>query len=73
MTALGTTAGAEPGSVDAAAGWGFTTAQVHAGQVPDPLTGARALPIYQTTSYVFPDADRAAGRFAGTEDGSTSS
>lgn len=50
---------------------GFTTRQIHAGQVPDPLTGSRALPIYQTTAYVFPDAGHAARRFAGVEDGYT--
>ena len=33
--------------------FGFDTRQVHAGQRPDPNTGARAVPIYQTTSYVF--------------------
>ena len=33
--------------------WSFETKQVHAGAVPDPTTGARAVPIYQTTSYVF--------------------
>ncbi len=49
--------------------WGFDTLQVHAGQQPDPSTGARALPIFQTTAYVFPDADSAAGRFALTEPG----
>jgi cystathionine beta-lyase/cystathionine gamma-synthase len=37
------------------------TLALHAGQVADPVTGARAVPIYQTTSYVFPDADHAAG------------
>ena len=42
----------------------FTTRQIHAGQTPDTHTGARALPIYQTTSYVFDDADQAANRFA---------
>ncbi|MFK5635710.1 MULTISPECIES: bifunctional o-acetylhomoserine/o-acetylserine sulfhydrylase [unclassified Ornithinimicrobium] len=42
----------------------FTTRQIHAGQTPDTATGARALPIYQTTSYVFEDADQAANRFA---------
>src|SRR5690606_12468007 len=42
----------------------FTTRQIHAGQTPDPATGSRALPIYQTTSYVFADADQAANRFA---------
>ena len=44
--------------------WNFETRQVHAGQQPDPTTGARALPIYQTTSFVFPDAETAAARFA---------
>jgi O-acetylhomoserine (thiol)-lyase len=39
------------------------TLAVHAGQVPDPTTGARAVPIYQTTSYVFNDADHAARLF----------
>ncbi len=42
----------------------FTTRQVHAGQTPDPATGARALPIHQTTSFVFSDAEQAANRFA---------
>ncbi|MGC5584403.1 bifunctional o-acetylhomoserine/o-acetylserine sulfhydrylase [Ornithinimicrobium sp. W1665] len=42
----------------------FDTRQIHAGQTPDAATGARALPIYQTTSYVFEDADQAANRFA---------
>ncbi|MDD3223939.1 MAG: O-acetylhomoserine aminocarboxypropyltransferase/cysteine synthase [Clostridium sp.] len=41
----------------------FETLQVHAGQVPDPTTGARAVPIYQTTSFVFKDADEAADFF----------
>ena len=40
----------------------FATLAVHAGQSPDPATGARAVPIYQTTSYLFQDADHA-GRF----------
>ena len=44
--------------------WGFETRQVHAGQVPDAATGARALPIYQTTSYVFNDTQHAANLFA---------
>ncbi len=39
------------------------TLALHAGQVPDPATGARAVPIHQTTSYVFADADQAAGLF----------
>lgn len=41
----------------------FETLQVHAGQEPDPTTGSRAVPIYQTTSYVFKDADEAADFF----------
>jgi len=43
--------------------WGFETKMVHAGAVPDPTTGARAVPIYQTTSYVFRDTDHAAALF----------
>ena len=46
------------------AGWKFETRQIHAGQAPDAATGARALPIYQTTSYVFDSAEQAANRFA---------
>ncbi|PRY16059.1 bifunctional o-acetylhomoserine/o-acetylserine sulfhydrylase [Kineococcus rhizosphaerae] len=46
-----------------AAAWKFETLQVHAGQTPDPATGARALPIYQTTSYQFRDTDHAAALF----------
>jgi len=42
---------------------GFETLSLHAGQHPDPVTRARAVPIYQTTSYVFDDADHAAGLF----------
>ena len=44
-------------------GWSFETRQIHAGQEPDPTTGARALPICQTTSYVFRDTDHAANLF----------
>ncbi len=44
--------------------WGFETRQVHAGQQPDSATGARALPIYQTTSYVFNDTAHAENLFA---------
>ncbi len=43
--------------------YGFETLCLHAGQVPDPATGARAVPIYQTTSYVFNDTDHAASLF----------
>jgi len=42
----------------------FATNAVHAGQVPDPTTGSRAVPIYQTTSYLFQDADHAGRLFA---------
>src|SRR2546427_12904473 len=41
----------------------FATLALHAGQRPDPATGARAVPIYQTTSYVFRDVDTAAALF----------
>lgn len=44
--------------------FGFNTLLLHAGQRPDPTTGARAVPIYQTTSFVFDDADDAAALFA---------
>lgn len=50
--------------------WKFETLQVHAGQEqPDPATDARAVPIYQTTSYVFKDCKQAAARFALAESG----
>ncbi|WP_026553977.1 bifunctional o-acetylhomoserine/o-acetylserine sulfhydrylase [Arthrobacter sp. 35W] len=45
-------------------GWSFETRQIHVGQEPDATTGARALPIYQTTSFVFPSTESAANRFA---------
>ncbi|WP_455449087.1 O-acetylhomoserine aminocarboxypropyltransferase/cysteine synthase family protein [Natrinema thermotolerans] len=48
---------------------GLGTRSVHAGQSPDPETGAMAPPIYQTTSYVFEDADTAADRYALEDDG----
>jgi O-acetylhomoserine (thiol)-lyase len=44
--------------------WGFRTRAVHAGSRPDPTTGARAVPIYQTTSFVFEDSADAADLFA---------
>jgi O-acetylhomoserine (thiol)-lyase len=43
--------------------YGFDTLQIHAGARPDPATGARQVPIYQTTAYVFRDADHAAALF----------
>ncbi len=43
--------------------WGFDTTAIHAGSAPDPATGARQVPIYQTTAYVFKDAAHAARLF----------
>lgn len=43
--------------------YNFNTLAVHAGAKPDPTTGARTTPIYQTTSFVFDDADHAASLF----------
>ncbi|MFM7210873.1 MAG: bifunctional o-acetylhomoserine/o-acetylserine sulfhydrylase [Actinomycetota bacterium] len=50
-------------------GWSFETRQIHAGQTPDGTTNARALPIYQTTSYTFNDTTHAANLFALKEHG----
>jgi O-acetylhomoserine (thiol)-lyase len=49
--------------------WGFETRQIHAGQEPDPTTGARAVPIYQTTSFQFRDTTHAANLFGLAEVG----
>ena len=49
--------------------WSFDTRQIHAGASPDPTTGSRATPIYQTTSYVLGDTERAANLFALAEPG----
>ncbi|MGW6933904.1 bifunctional o-acetylhomoserine/o-acetylserine sulfhydrylase [Lentzea sp. NPDC054927] len=49
--------------------WSFETTQIHAGAAPDPATGARATPIYQTTSYVFRDTQHGADLFALAEPG----
>lgn len=50
--------------------WAFETKQLHIGQEqPDPLTNARAVPIYQTTSYVFDNCQSATDRFALKETG----
>ncbi len=54
---------------DPTATWSFETKQVHAGQTPDTATNARALPIYQTTSYTFRDTDHAAALFGLAEPG----
>src|ERR1700738_3447564 len=51
--------------------FGFDTRSVHAGQRPDPYTGARAVPIFQTTSYVFEDPESAAAYFNLQEYGNT--
>jgi O-acetylhomoserine (thiol)-lyase len=57
--------------VEAPHHFGFETRQVHAGQRPDPNTGARAVPIFQTTSYVFEDPEAAAAYFNLQEYGNT--
>ena len=49
--------------------WGFETRQIHSGQEPDPATGSRAVPIYQTTAYQFRDSAHAANLFALGEPG----
>lgn len=54
---------------DPSADWSFETKQIHAGQTPDAATNARALPIYQTTSYTFRDTDHAAALFGLAETG----
>lgn len=51
------------------AAWSFETKQIHAGAVPDPATGARAVPIYQSTSFVFRDTRHAADVFSLAEPG----
>jgi O-acetylhomoserine (thiol)-lyase len=51
------------------ADWKFETKQIHSGAAPDPVTNARATPIYQTTSYVFKDAEHAKNLFALAEFG----
>ncbi|MEU5168170.1 MULTISPECIES: bifunctional o-acetylhomoserine/o-acetylserine sulfhydrylase [Streptomyces] len=54
---------------DAGAAWSFETKQIHSGAVPDPTTGARAVPIYQSTSFVFKDTKHAADLFSLAEPG----
>src|SRR6201992_3785438 len=68
MTDQPTSSGAR-GEEDRA--FGFETRQLHAGQRPDPNTGARAVPIFQTTSYVFEDPESAAADFNLQEYGNT--
>jgi len=60
-----------PPQAGAAAKWRFDTLQVHAGQSPDPVTGARAVPIYQTTSYVFKSTEHARSVINFEEPGNT--
>src|SRR5581483_9631436 len=55
----------------AARSFGFETRQLHAGQRPEPNTGARAVPIFQTTSYVFEDPESAGAYFNLQEYGNT--
>ena len=56
---------------DGTSEFGFDTRAIHAGQRPDPYTGARAVPIFQTTSYVFEDPESAAASFNLQEYGNT--
>ena len=58
----------EPTTPDSSA-WSFETKQIHSGAVPDPATNSRAVPIYQTTSYVFNDTNHAAALFSLAEPG----
>jgi O-acetylhomoserine (thiol)-lyase len=62
---------AERGVPEPARTFGFETRQLHAGQRPDPNTGARAVPIFQTTSYVFEDPESAGAYFNLQEYGNT--
>ncbi|MGW2037102.1 bifunctional o-acetylhomoserine/o-acetylserine sulfhydrylase [Streptomyces virginiae] len=64
----GHTAESEPAAAGTPA-WSFETRQLHAGTTPDPATGARAVPIYQTTSFVFRDTQHAADLFSLAEPG----
>ncbi|WP_405744934.1 bifunctional o-acetylhomoserine/o-acetylserine sulfhydrylase [Streptomyces sp. NBC_01525] len=57
------------GAEDPSAAWSFETRQIHAGAAPDPATGARAVPIYQTTSFAFRDTQHAADLFSLAEPG----
>jgi len=61
----------KPARVEEDRAFGFETRQLHAGQRPDPNTGARAVPIFQTTSYVFEDPESAAAYFNLQEYGNT--
>src|ERR1700753_1572086 len=61
----------KPSRAEEARTFGFETRQLHAGQRPDPNTGARAVPIFQTSSYVFEDPESAAAYFNLQEYGNT--
>jgi O-acetylhomoserine (thiol)-lyase len=61
----------ESGGEEGTRPFGFDTRAIHAGQRPDPYTGARAVPIFQTTSYVFEDPESAAAYFNLQEYGNT--
>jgi O-acetylhomoserine (thiol)-lyase len=61
----------EPLALEHTRRFGFDTRQLHAGQRPDPNTGARAVPLFQTTSYVFEDPEAAAAYFNLQEYGNT--
>ncbi|MGI3783911.1 MAG: O-acetylhomoserine aminocarboxypropyltransferase/cysteine synthase family protein [Janthinobacterium lividum] len=65
------TNGSAEDRIEAEHAFGFDTRQLHAGQRPDPNTGARAVPIFQTTSYVFEDPESAAAYFNLQEYGNT--
>src|SRR4029079_1007890 len=54
---------------DPTVNWSFETKQIHAGQTPDSATNARALPIYQTTSYTFNSTEHAAALLGVAEPG----
>ncbi|MGW8947782.1 bifunctional o-acetylhomoserine/o-acetylserine sulfhydrylase [Streptomyces koyangensis] len=60
---------ATPSTEAAEPAWSFETRQIHSGAAPDPATGARAVPIYQTTSFVFDDTRHAADLFSLAEPG----
>ena len=66
---MGGVASLPPMTEETAPDWGFETRMIHAGQLPDSATGARAVPIYQTTSYVFESAEHAQNLFALAEVG----
>ena len=68
---MSTTHGDGQDRIEAEHAFGFDTRQLHAGQRPDPNTGARAVPIFQTTSYVFEDPESAAAYFNLQEYGNT--